>query len=196
MFCPNDNLLRYQLAIFLVRAWSIRMWGDPEAFNTNDPPSATPYFTDVQPGDAGFPYIQKLKELNITAGCSTSAFCPNDMVQNYQTAILSIRTRYLTDQGCVSTSNCNPDGFAYGQTQKFTDVGATDAYYKWIQDAVDLGIVSNTMQSFTVTGEQCALGSFCELNHTPRGAAAIYIQVGVLAGQLPMQSMSALRSRH
>src|SRR6266540_3290403 len=41
LFCPdpgisgvNGYLYRYQMAVFVIRAWSIRMWGDAEAFRT------------------------------------------------------------------------------------------------------------------------------------------------------------------
>ncbi len=67
-FCPSDTLQRQDMAAFIVRSWSIRRWNDPEAFTSQAPISATPYFADVPTGSPQFSYIQKLYELGITSG--------------------------------------------------------------------------------------------------------------------------------
>jgi hypothetical protein len=33
-FCPTQSLLRQDTAAFIVRAWSARIWNDPEGFQT------------------------------------------------------------------------------------------------------------------------------------------------------------------
>ena len=125
-FCPNDNIQRQDMAVFIVRAWSIRLWNDPEAFHTYAPPNQNAYFDDVPLGSPQFDYIQKLYELGVTAGFTapvvTSAgittpgkFCANTsdngfnapicngqgMVQNYQAAVFIDRARALSDNSCA-----------------------------------------------------------------------------------------------
>ncbi|MEO8132224.1 MAG: hypothetical protein ABI822_34325, partial [Bryobacteraceae bacterium] len=51
-YCPDYNLTRQAMAVFIIRAWSLRMWGDINAFRTQAPWSSTPHFADV-PDDTG-----------------------------------------------------------------------------------------------------------------------------------------------
>ena len=46
-FCPALLATREQMAVFVVRAWSIGLWNDPEAFRTEAPISNDQYFADV-----------------------------------------------------------------------------------------------------------------------------------------------------
>ncbi|MBL8235528.1 MAG: S-layer homology domain-containing protein, partial [Bryobacterales bacterium] len=59
-YCPDDLITRGQMAVFLVRA----VLGS-DSFSH----PSTPYFSDVQPNHPQFRYIQKLRELGVTAGC-------------------------------------------------------------------------------------------------------------------------------
>ena len=70
-FCPNDNVTRDEMAIFIVRA----IYGGDNFTYT-----ATPYFTDVQPATFGFKWIQKLRDLGMTSGCTATTYCPGDVV--------------------------------------------------------------------------------------------------------------------
>ena len=96
-FCPDQNISREQAAVFLMRAWSTRVWNSAESFRTQATPSyadqtqfcnAVSYFQDVPCGSVYFPYIQKLYELGITGGVVAPSynssgvfqkgiFCPN-----------------------------------------------------------------------------------------------------------------------
>ena len=74
-FCPTQNLARDQMAVFLVRAWSINLWGSATAFMTFAPPNTTtPYFQDVLVTDPYFNFVQKLYELGITGGFAAPTF--------------------------------------------------------------------------------------------------------------------------
>ena len=84
MFCPASSVTRDQMAIFIVRS----VYG-----NDNFTYNTTPYFTDVTPSTFGFKWIQKLKDLGITAGCTATAYCPLDVVTRDQMAIFIIRAR-------------------------------------------------------------------------------------------------------
>jgi hypothetical protein len=81
-FCPTEDIIRSQMAIFIVRA----------ILHTDDfPYSPVPWFTDVPVGSFGFQWIQKMWELGITNGCEINMFCPNDQVTRAQMAVISRR---------------------------------------------------------------------------------------------------------
>jgi hypothetical protein len=85
------------MAAFIVRAWSARVFNDPEAFQSQT--QTTPYFSDVPATNEQFIYIQKLYELGITAGTmaptidgngnltAQGQFSPGSTLVNYQIAI-------------------------------------------------------------------------------------------------------------
>ena len=88
-YCPTQNVTRYQMAIFMVRA----AYG-----SDNFPYSTTPYFADVPANATGFKWIQKMFELGITGGGSNvngvRNYCPNDTITRAQMAIFLMRARY------------------------------------------------------------------------------------------------------
>jgi len=177
-YCPLDSLLRRQMAVFIIRAWSTRLWNDPEAFRTNAPPSTSPYFTDVTDsvGDFTFQYIQKMWELGITSGCTAAPrrFCPDVTVENYQIAVFITRTRVLADGAC--SVPCNNDAFTYNSTPYFPDVPSTDPYFKWIQRLADLGAVSVSVPTYG-----CSQGLFCPYGvWTSRGDMSIQVIAGIV----------------
>lgn len=112
-FCPNDDVTRAQMAIFIVRAI---MGTDDFTYTT------TPYFSDVTPSTFGFAWIQKLRDLNITNGCGPNLFCPASSVTRAETAVFIIRARYGS-QAVVD----------YPATPYFTDVLPGDFAYNFIQ---------------------------------------------------------------
>ena len=77
-------MTRDEMAIFMVRA----VFG-----SDNFTYSSTPYFTDVTPTTFGFKWIEKLKELGITAGCGATTYCPTDTVTRDEMAIFIERIR-------------------------------------------------------------------------------------------------------
>lgn len=72
-YCPADPVTRGQMAAFLVRA---RLG---VTFSQAFPYNATQPFADVDTNNIFFAYIQKLRELGITTGCTAITFCPNDL---------------------------------------------------------------------------------------------------------------------
>jgi hypothetical protein len=58
MYCPNNEVTRDEMAIFIVRAQlGLYLAGSPPLFTY----STTPYFADVPPGEFAFPWIQGLQ---------------------------------------------------------------------------------------------------------------------------------------
>jgi hypothetical protein len=84
-YCPDDTVTRGQMAVFVVRAKMRAVLGDTFAHPT------PAYFTDVPVGHAWFPFVQKLRELGVTSGCSATEFCTNDPITRAQTAVFLVR---------------------------------------------------------------------------------------------------------
>ena len=191
------------MAEYIVRAWSIRLYNDPEGFPAA---SSTPYFQDVQPGDFGFAYIQKLYELGITKGCSgqspTISFCPLDTLENIQVAIFVARARALADYGCTapnytaplqtmpvsSDPNCVLDNYMASTSPFFADVQnvAPVSWFHAVQRLGDVGAVHQLPPApadpspLVISGSQgCMNCYFYEGNSTTRGQMAVWTVVGM-----------------
>jgi hypothetical protein len=157
MYCPNDNVTRAQMAILMVRSV---MGGDNYTY------AGTPYFTDVPASAFAFKWIQKLKELNVSAGCGSNNYCPDAMVTRGQMAVFMTRVRL----GAAADSS-----FTYPSTPYFTDVPATHPYFKWIQRT----------RLEQITGG-CGSGStYCPDDPVTRGQMAIFIMRAAFNQLLP-----------
>ncbi len=90
LFCPTDNVPRWQMAIFMIRA-RLALYG--ATFTT----ATTPYFADVPTNVEGngvpFPFIQRSYEEHVTAGCGTNplVYCPEELVTRGQMASFIMR---------------------------------------------------------------------------------------------------------
>jgi len=134
VFCPDQYLTRGQMAVLIIRQLYYHInfaTRDPNVFLHN----STPYFTDVPPSHQFFRYIQRLRELGITTGCTQTTFCPDDLVSNYQVAIFSVRTKQLIDTSSpmqVGTMNnsmtCPSDFSCYPH---FADVPSSAWFFSW-----------------------------------------------------------------
>ena len=147
------------MAVFMLRA----VYG-----GDNFTASTTPYFTDVQPGDFGFKWIQKLHELGITSGCTATTYCPNDSVTRDQMAIFIIRVRLG-----LALAGKNPT-FSYSSTPSFTDVPADGFAFQWVQRMKREGITSG-----------CTADTYCPDETVTRGEMAIFIMRGAFNQLLP-----------
>jgi hypothetical protein len=84
-FCPDQPITRSDSAIFLVRGKIKALLSDTFTY-----PSA-PYFTDVLPGTELFPYVQKLREMGLTSGCTTTTYCPDRLLKRQEMAVFLVR---------------------------------------------------------------------------------------------------------
>ena len=144
-YCPTDPVSRGQLAAFIIRS----LYGDNFTF------TATPYFTDVPSTYPFFSYIQKLRDLGITQGCTPTTFCPGDPVTRGQAAVLIIRGKMASVFG---------DTFTYPQQQVFTDVPPASMQFPFVQKLFELGITSG-----------CTPTLFCVNNTLTRQEMAVFI---------------------
>jgi hypothetical protein len=122
-FCPDQSTTRGQMAAFLVRA----ILGDTFDY------SPRPYFTDVPETHPFFNYIQKLRELGVTAGCTLTEYCPDTTVTRGQMAAFLIRARLGIKAG---------DTFHYTATPYFLDAPDSHPFFSYIQKMKDLGITN------------------------------------------------------
>jgi len=117
-FCPGDPVTQGQMAVFIIRA----IYGENFSYTT------TPYFSDVPATYGAFKYIQKMKDTGITKVEGT--YMVDDIVTRGAMAAFIIRAKYGED-------------FNYTQTPYFTDVPASNGYFKYIQKMKDDGITGN-----------------------------------------------------
>ena len=84
-YCPNDDVTRAQMAIFLDRALAF-------------PPTATDYFSDDN-GKTGEAAINRLAAAGITSGCGVGLYCPTAPVTRGQMAAFLDRALALAPTG-------------------------------------------------------------------------------------------------
>ncbi|MEP6538910.1 MAG: S-layer homology domain-containing protein [Bryobacteraceae bacterium] len=148
-YCPEASVTREQIAKFII----LSILGT-DTFTYQ----ATPYFDDVPAGNPLFKYIQKMKELGITSGCSATPalYCPTDVVTRGQTAVFLMRGKF----GAVNANS----RLLNSTTPYFTDVTSADSQYSFIQKLKDSGITSG-----------CSTTQYCPTNPLTRGQAAVMI---------------------
>ncbi|MCZ2147189.1 MAG: S-layer homology domain-containing protein [Bryobacterales bacterium] len=86
LYCPDDAVMRGQMAAFMIRA----RFGIT-AGQTFPYPAAIAAFQDVPPASGFFPYVQKMKQLGITSGCTVNEYCPDAPTTRGQMAVFLIR---------------------------------------------------------------------------------------------------------
>jgi hypothetical protein len=121
---------------------------------------ATPFFTDVPATHIFFKYVQKMRQLGITAGCGPTSYCPDDPVTRGQMAVFIVRARL----GLAST-----DTFPFQSTPFFTDVPSTNIFFSFIQKMKELGITAG-----------CGPSTYCPDDPNTRGQMAVFIIRGLL----------------
>lgn len=84
-YCPDDPVTRGQMAVFLVRG---RLG---LAAGQTFPYTGAPFFSDVGTAHAFFPFIQTMRQLGITVGCTATAYCPDAATTREQMAAFLIR---------------------------------------------------------------------------------------------------------
>ena len=147
-YCPNSTTTRGEMAVFLVVAIE---GGNSFTYTT------TPYFTDVPPSNPYFKFVQKLRDLGITGGCSATTYCPNDAVNRGEMAVFIIASRYETTP------------FTYPSTPYFTDVTSSNPFFPFVQKMAQVGITAG-----------CAPGLYCPDETLTRGQMAVFIVTGLL----------------
>ena len=81
-YCPDANVTRAQMAIFLLKG---------EHGSSYVPPTATGIFTDVPIGSFAADWIEQLANEGITSGCGGGNYCPDADVTRDQMAVFLVR---------------------------------------------------------------------------------------------------------
>jgi hypothetical protein len=180
MFCPNDNIIRSQMAIFIIRA----RFGASTVFTY----PLTPYFSDVGTTAFGFEWIQRMKYDSITSGCSVTLFCPSDDVTRGDMAIFVMTGAFndLLPVGTPVISSINPAVLTAGQTGTFTVTGENTTFA-----AGQTQFVFGAGSGITVNG-QPIVNSPTSITVSLTAAAgateapnSIYVQTGTQEAVLP-----------
>lgn len=145
-YCPNNNVTRAQMAIFLVRG----IHGP-----TFVPPAASGDFADVNIASFEAPYIEQFAADGITSGCATNPlrYCPADPVLRSQMAVFLLRAKH---------------GAAYvpppATGTVFADVPAGMQFAAFIEQLAAEGITTG-----------CGGGNYCPTASVNRAQMAIFI---------------------
>ncbi len=152
-FCGATAITHAQMAQYLVRAKE----GEPPA----DYCAAGSPFGDLPAGDGYCKYARRLKELNITPGCTNGNFCPNADFTREQLAAYLVRAVY----GEPPTDYCS-SGAPFG------DVAAGSTFCPYIKKLKELGGAPG-----------CGGSNYCPAGKVTKSEAASFLYLSFLKGQ-------------
>jgi hypothetical protein len=147
-YCPFSEVVRAQMAIFLLRgkhcgsAYTPPAIGDSTGFN------------DV-PLDATYAaWVKQLATEGVTTGCGNGNFCPQTVVNRAQMAIFLLRARH--------GATYSPP--AVGDSTGFGDVPMDVSYAPWVKQLAAEGITAG-----------CGGGNFCPFQNVNRAQMATFL---------------------
>jgi hypothetical protein len=146
-YCPGSNVLRSQMAVFLLRG---------EHGSTYTPPPATGIFGDVLPSNPFAPWIEQLYNEGITGGCSTNPllYCPNNPVSRAGMAVFLLVAQHGT--GYVPPVCAGI----------FTDVACPSPFADWIEELYNEGITGGCGTNPLI---------YCPSNPVTRAQMAVFL---------------------
>lgn len=141
----NSPTLREQMAVFLIKS----KYGLCFA-----PPHCTGIFDDVPCPSLFADWVEELATEQITAGCDTGKFCPEQPVQRDQMAVFLVKSEHGLD---YVPPHC---------TGVFADVACPSPFADWIEQLYNEGITSG-----------CLLNPlrYCPENANSRGEMAVFL---------------------
>jgi hypothetical protein len=138
-YCQDSAVTRGIMSVLIIRS----------RFGVSIPTSypTTPYFTDVPAIHPYFPWIQKMKQLGITSGCTPTTYCPDVPVTRGQMAVFIMRGEFnqgLQDPNTPVLVWVNPASASPGQMVTVTVIGQNTTFTSLTQVNAGSGIaVSN-----------------------------------------------------
>ena len=147
-YCPTENVLRQQMAVFLLKS---RLGA-----GYVPPPAAGTVFTDVPVSNPFAPWIEDLFNRGITGGCVASPpqYCPTNPVNRQQMAVFLLRT----EEGSVYT----PPACA----EVFTDVACPSLFADWVEELYNRQITGGCLANPP---------QYCPTNPTNRQQMAVFL---------------------
>ena len=144
-YCPDTNVTRGQMAVFLLRG---------KHGGSYLPPAATgSVFTDVPAGAPFARWIERLAAEGITSGCGAQKYCPDQNVTRGEMAVFLLRSEH--GAGFLPPA-------AKGTV--FTDVPATAPFAKWIEQLAGEGVTAG-----------CGPGLFCPGSTSTRAQMSAFL---------------------
>ena len=116
LYGVNDNTLRQQMAVFLLKAKFGLCY---------TPPPCAGVFTDVPCSSNFAPWIEALADLGITGGYGNGVFCPQNPVRRDQMAVFLLKAKYglaYTPPTCIGI---------------FPDVACPSQFADWIEQLAE-----------------------------------------------------------
>lgn len=144
-FCPEANITRDQMAIFLLKAKEGPAYNPPSCFS--------PLFTDVGCGSTFSPWINELLVRGVTGGCGNGAYCPGGLVTREQMAVFLLKT--LMGPAYLPPACTTP---------VFNDVPCSNPFAPWINALVARGVTSG-----------CSAGSYCPGSPVTRAQMSVFL---------------------
>ncbi len=115
-FCPERPLLRWEMAVWLVRA-----------LQGSDPaPVTSARFSDVSASDWYAAHVEQMLQLGVTTGCGDGTkFCPNDNVTRASMAVFLTRAYKYKGGSHIKFADVAPDAWYASQVQSLAHYGVT-----------------------------------------------------------------------
>ncbi len=156
LYCPDTPVTRAQMSVFMVAALN-------QALGTTLVYTPTPHFNDMPEANIYFRFVQRIRDLGITAGCSVNPplFCPDASITHGQMAVFMIASWMQAN---------NLTTFTYPTTPYFSDVPPNHPFFRFIQKVRELGIRNG-----------CGGTLYCEGSPVTRAEMAPMILRAILA---------------
>src|SRR5262249_1820859 len=134
-----------------------------------------------------FKYIQKMKDVGITSGCSATTYCPNDPVTRGQMAVFIVRGSY--DQQLPASTpvmaSVLPTTGTVGKTVMATLTG-TNTHFAQGSTTVTVGTGTNiTVQNVTVSSSTSLTAQFELAANATAGPQSVVVVTGTEEAVLP-----------
>ena len=114
-FCPSGSMDRQTMAV-----WTVRV------LDGADPPSVSAsVFSDVDPDSFVAPFIERMAQLGVTAGCGGTRFCPDGAVTRAQMAVFLTRAFGLDPGPDHGFSDVPADAWYHHQVAALAASGLT-----------------------------------------------------------------------
>jgi len=176
-YCPSQTVSRGQMAIFIAKGIA----GTAALVPASGAVGAQAYrcvsggislFTDVLPTDVDCKHIHYIAAQNVTSGCKTGQYCPNDDVTRLQMAGFIAKAIVAPGGGAAIPVTYGPDPVTHlsyscdvgSPSVFFTDVAATDPFCKHVHYLWAKGIISG-----------CGATSYCPGQVVTRDAMAKFL---------------------
>jgi len=146
-YCPEENVTRAQMAVFLLRAKHSMPYTPPAV-------GASTGFTDVSTSYWAAAWIKQLAAEGITTGCTPTTFCPDQLVTRAEMAVFLLRSTHVLPY--------TPP--AVGASTGFADVPISYWAAAWIKQLAAEGITTG-----------CTATTFCPNQSVTRAEMAKFL---------------------